>query len=102
MRITKVYTRAGDKGHTQLVGGKSVPKDHLRIQTYGAVDELNSIIGLARVFNSREDVSEQTTFDDPVTRADQMLARIQNDLFNVGSDLATPPDARWENMLRVG
>jgi cob(I)alamin adenosyltransferase len=51
VRITRVYTRTGDKGDTALVGGKRVPKDSPRIEAYGTIDELNSIIGLARVFN---------------------------------------------------
>ncbi len=50
IRITRVYTRTGDKGETRLVGGKKVPKDVPRIEAYGTIDELNSIIGLARVF----------------------------------------------------
>ena len=51
IRITKVYTRTGDKGFTKLVGGKKVAKDAPRIEAYGTVDELNSVLGLARVFN---------------------------------------------------
>jgi cob(I)alamin adenosyltransferase len=96
MRITKVYTRGGDKGQTSLVGGKRVAKNHVRIQAYGTVDELNAILGLARTFNGQTDVAE-----DARLRIDQMLHRIQNDLFNVGSDLATPVDARWKGMVRV-
>jgi len=97
MRITKVYTRAGDRGSTQLVGGQQVPKNHIRIETYGTTDELNSIVGLARTFNQRSDSDPEV-----VARLDAMLHRIQNDLFNVGSDLATPPENRWEGMYRVG
>ena len=52
--ITRVYTRTGDKGTTALVGGKRVPKDSPRIAAYGAIDELNSILGLARAFCIRE------------------------------------------------
>ena len=51
IRITKVYTRTGDRGDTALVGGKRVPKDSPRIDAYGTIDELNSVVGLARVFN---------------------------------------------------
>ena len=54
IRITKVYTRTGDRGETALVGGKRVPRIRLRIEAYGAIDELNSIVGLARVFNEEE------------------------------------------------
>lgn len=96
MRITKVYTRGGDKGRTSLVGGERVRKDHTRIESYGTVDELNSIIGLIRTFNNRADAPAAVT-----GRLDAMLHHIQNDLFNVGSDLATPAAKRWEGMRRV-
>ena len=97
MRITKVYTRTGDKGETGLVGGERVSKSHPRINAYGTVDELNAIIGIVRTF------WEQATV--PVDEKDQldgMLHRIQNHLFNVGADLATPSNFRWEGMIRVG
>jgi cob(I)alamin adenosyltransferase len=97
MRITRVYTRTGDKGTTRLVGGQEVRKDHPRIAAYGTTDELNAIIGLIRVFNTRSGASS-----DAVARIDRMLHTIQNDLFNVGSDLATRPEDRWEGMYRVG
>lgn len=97
MRITKVYTRTGDKGATRLVGGQVVAKDHVRIESYGTVDELNSVIGLARTFNQHSGASAEA-----VARIDGMLKRIQNDLFNVGSDLATRADDRWPGMYRVG
>ncbi len=97
MRITKVYTRGGDKGMTSLVGGTRVRKDHVRIESYGTVDELNATIGLARTFNQRSEADRAV-----VDRLDEMLRAIQNDLFNVGADLATPPDKRWEGMHRVG
>lgn len=96
MRITRVYTRTGDKGTTRLVGGQEVPKDHVRIAAYGTVDELNAILGLVRVENRRSPAPA-----DAVARIDAMLHRIQNDLFNVGSDLATRPEDRWEGMYRV-
>ena len=54
IRITRVYTRTGDAGETALVGGRRVPKDSPRIEAYGTIDELNSIIGLARVFNAEQ------------------------------------------------
>ena len=97
MRITKVYTRGGDRGLTSLVGGERVRKDHVRIDSYGNVDELNAIIGLVRTFSARAQAPEAVT-----ARLDGMLHQIQNDLFNVGSDLATPPAKRWEGMRRVG
>lgn len=75
----KIYTKTGDKGDTALFGGGKVRKDHKRIQAYGTVDELNAVIGMA--------ISEITTMD--VTYA---LRRIQNQLFTLGADLATPGD----------
>src|SRR5688572_16653826 len=97
MRITRVYTRTGDKGTTGLVGGQRVPKDHPRIEAYGTVDELNAILGIVRVHNRGGASTAEA-----VARIDGMLHRIQNDLFNVGSDLATRPEDRWPGMYRVG
>ncbi len=97
MRITRVYTKTGDGGRTRLVGGQQVSKGHLRIETYGTTDELNAILGLTRTFNARSGASPEA-----VARIDEMLRRVQNDLFNLGSDLATLPHDRWENMPRVG
>jgi cob(I)alamin adenosyltransferase len=77
MRISKVYTRTGDKGETGLVGGARVSKASPRVDAYGDVDELNSVIGLVR---SRLQDAE----------IDEVLAKIQNDLFTVGGDLASP------------
>lgn len=95
MRITRVYTRTGDKGTTRLVGGAEVTKDDIRIEAYGTVDELNSVLGIARTYNGQAD-SEASQRLEPV------FARVQNDLFNVGADLATPAESRWEGMYRVG
>ena len=95
IRITRVYTRTGDQGNTRLVGGKRVPKDALRIEAYGTVDELNAIVGLARVFN---DAASPSAARD---RMEQILKRLQNELFDLGSELATPPDATYEGMFRV-
>ena len=94
MRITKVYTRGGDKGDTGLVGGQRVRKDAPRIEAYGTVDELNAIVGLARTFNDSHTPSG--------SHIEAMLRRISNDLFDVGADLATPAATRWEGMHRVG
>jgi cob(I)alamin adenosyltransferase len=97
VRITKVYTRVGDKGETALVGGKRVPKDSPRIDAYGTIDELNSIVGLARVFNEENlDAGEAHQFLDGV------LCQIQDELFDLGSELATPPEFFQEGMYRVG
>ena len=95
VRITRVYTRTGDKGETGLVGGKRVPKDSPRIEAYGTIDELNSIVGLARVFNEEKlDQGEAHRF------LDSVLRQIEDELFDLGSELATPPV--FEGMYRVG
>jgi cob(I)alamin adenosyltransferase len=96
IRITRVYTRTGDQGDTALVGGKRVPKDDLRIEAYGTVDELNSIVGLARVFNA------ETPAAPARERIEAILKRLQNELFDLGSELATPAEAAYEGMFRVG
>ena len=95
MRITKVYTKVGDKGSTHLVGGREVSKGETRIEAYGHVDELNAVIGLARTFNA-----ENRENSDAKKRIDDMLKTVQNDLFRVGADLATLPADRWEGMER--
>ena len=97
IRITRVYTRTGDRGETALVGGRRVPKDSLRIEAYGTVDELNAILGLARVFNS-----ERLEEGEAPRWLDETLRRLQNQLFDLGSELATPDDAVYEGMYRVG
>jgi len=96
IRITRVYTRTGDRGETALVGGKRVPKDSLRIEAYGTIDELNSIVGLARAFNE-----EKLADGDAHRFLDTMLRQIQDELFDLGSELATPPDFFKEGMYRV-
>ena len=95
--ITRVYTRTGDRGDTALVGGRRVPKDSPRIVAYGTLDELNAIVGLARVFNE-----ERLAEGEHHGWLDGVLKRIQNQLFDLGSELATPPDAVYEGMFRVG
>ena len=97
IRITRVYTRTGDKGTTALVGGKRVPKDSPRIAAYGTIDELNSILGLARVFNA-----ERLAEGEKHRWLDEVLRRLQNQLFDLGSELATPPEAVYEGMHLVG
>ncbi|HUK41489.1 MAG TPA: cob(I)yrinic acid a,c-diamide adenosyltransferase [Candidatus Acidoferrales bacterium] len=97
IRITKVYTKTGDRGETALVGGKRVPKDSPRIEAYGTIDELNSIVGLARAFNE-----EKLADGDPHRFLDAVLRQIQDELFDLGSELATPPDFFQEGMYRVG
>ncbi|MDP6705541.1 MAG: cob(I)yrinic acid a,c-diamide adenosyltransferase [Alphaproteobacteria bacterium] len=88
VRLTKIYTRGGDKGETSLGDGSRVAKHALRIESYGTVDEANAVIGLARLHTDGD--------------ADAMLGRIQNDLFDLGADLATPAEGRKaEGALRV-
>lgn len=96
VRITRVYTRTGDTGNTGLVGGKRVPKDTPRIEAYGTIDELNSIVGLARAFNE-----ERLDEGDAHQFLDTVLRQIQDELFDLGSELATPPEFFQEGMYRV-
>ena len=96
IRITKVYTRQGDKGETHLVGGKRTSKDDPRIESYGTIDELNAVLGIVRAFNDGQPAS-------PIRqRLDLILRQIQNELFDLGSELATPPEAVWKGMIRIG
>ncbi len=73
--MARIYTRTGDKGETGLVGGGRVPKDSLRVRAYGNVDELNSVLGLARAFLEDREL-------------DSVLEGLQKDLFVAGADLA--------------
>jgi cob(I)alamin adenosyltransferase len=72
----KIYTKTGDSGETGLIGGVRVPKDAVRIEAYGTVDELNAVVGLVRA-------------ETPPPQIDQVLAKIQNALFDLGAELAT-------------
>ncbi len=93
--MTRIYTRGGDTGQTGLVGGRRVPKDSLRIQCFGAVDECSCAIGLARrALADRKDSKA-------ALRLDVRLAWAQDMLFNLGSDLATQPEHRSESMPRI-
>lgn len=86
LAITKVYTKTGDKGTTALVGGQRVPKNHARIEAYGTVDELNSFVG-ALVVTVSGDAHQSTEINWFV----DVLVRVQHELFNLGSILATLP-----------
>ena len=95
IRINRVYTRSGDDGRTALVDGSRVPKDSLRVGCYGAIDELNSVLGLARSFNA-------SAAESPARgRLEETLRRLQNELFDLGSELATPPEGEYEGMFKV-
>ena len=98
IRLTKIYTRTGDKGLTALVGGKRVPKESGRLEAYGTIDELNSIIGIVRTFLP----AQREGFGADFAWYSEILRRIQNELFDVGSQLATPPDGEYEGMHKVG
>ncbi len=88
VRLNRIYTKAGDGGDTRLVGGQKVRKDALRIEAYGTIDEVSACLGLART---------ALIAPDAPAGADTLaavLVRIQNELFNLGSDLATLPEDR--------
>jgi cob(I)alamin adenosyltransferase len=94
IRLTKIYTRGGDKGLTGLVGGKRVPKESLRLEAYGTTDELNAVIGIVRTH--LPDFEKQ--LGDDYDWYAEMLRRVQNELFDVGSELASPPEAAHPEM----
>jgi cob(I)alamin adenosyltransferase len=85
VKLNKIYTRTGDDGTTGLVTGERRVKSDLRIEAFGTVDEANACIGLARIHTAQAHPD-----------LDQMLERIQNDLFDLGADLATPEGVQIE------
>jgi cob(I)alamin adenosyltransferase len=92
MRIDKVYTRGGDHGQTSLIGGERVGKDAPRIEAYGTVDEVNATLGLCRTALEASAAG---------ARLIPIVHRIQNELFNLGAELATPDPARRAKLPRV-
>lgn len=80
VKLTKIYTRGGDAGQTSLGDGERRAKHDLRVAAYGTVDEANAVLGMARLHTAGHD-------------ADDILARVQNDLFDLGADLCTPEQA---------
>ncbi|WP_022727836.1 cob(I)yrinic acid a,c-diamide adenosyltransferase [Fodinicurvata sediminis] len=84
VQLTRIYTRGGDKGKTSLASGRRVPKHDLRVTAYGTVDEANAVLGLLLAEDGLVD-SERS-----------LLVRVQNDLFDLGADLATPEDPEAE------
>jgi cob(I)alamin adenosyltransferase len=98
IRLTRIYTRVGDQGTTALVGGARVPKESIRLDAYGTVDELNAAVGLVRTFLA--DYEERLAID--FAWYEERLRRIQNELFDVGSELATPPGAEYAGMYQIG
>ena len=101
--INRVYTRHGDAGHTRLVGGQEVPKDDIRIEAYGTVDELNSFLGVARqtllesCSGPSVDAAERAGLDALAAT----FLRVQHELFNLGSILATLPEDVHPRQPRV-
>jgi len=88
VRLTRIYTRGGDAGETSLGDGSRVPKTELRVECYGTIDEANAAVGLARLYAEGD--------------VDAALARIQNDLFDLGADLSTPETGkRAAGALRI-
>ena len=96
LAINRVYTRQGDGGETGLVGGQRVPKDAPRIAAYGTVDELNSFMGVARAT-----VNEQAAAEPRLAVLGAILLRVQHELFNLGSILATLPEDVHPRQPRV-
>ncbi len=88
VRITKVYTKTGDNGMTRLAGGQEIPKTSLRIEAYGSVDELNAQLGV---------VAENLRVVNELNELRTKIVRIQNELFDLGSQLSVLPDDRREN-----
>jgi cob(I)alamin adenosyltransferase len=87
VKLTKIYTRGGDKGQTSLSNGERVPKDDIRVEAYGTVDETNAVIGIACLYVNND---TKTT-----------LNNIQNDLFDLGADLSTPLEEGEVGKLRI-
>jgi cob(I)alamin adenosyltransferase len=91
LALNRIYTKTGDKGETGLVGGQRVPKDAQRIAVFGAVDELNAFVGLVRISASDKKLNE----------LEVICERVQHELFNLGSVLATLPEDLHPNQPRV-
>ncbi len=84
----KIYTKTGDAGETALFGGERVSKTHLRVEAYGTIDELNSLLGMARALG-------------PSERGDNWLAEVQHQLFHLGADLAAPLESKADWITRI-
>ncbi|MDZ4786975.1 MAG: cob(I)yrinic acid a,c-diamide adenosyltransferase [bacterium] len=91
VRISKIYTKTGDDGSTSLVDGSRVSKDSLRVDAYGDIDELNSELGIIRTLADKQGIKDLSL----------KIERIQNDLFDIGSNLATPPGFDKYPVFRV-
>jgi len=84
----KIYTKSGDEGKTSLFGGKRVEKNHIRLKAYGTIDELNSVLGVASSFAEDE-------------YTNKIIFEIQNSLFRIGSELATPPEIKSKAVVAI-
>ena len=91
VKINRIYTRTGDDGTTGLVGGSRAKKNSLRVTAYGEIDELNSLLGWAASLALRSNVSA----------IHEKVMRIQQELFDIGAELATPPGAEWPTMSKA-
>ena len=96
LAINRVYTRLGDQGETSLAGGQRVPKDGPRIAAYGTVDELNAVVGAARAA-----IGEAANAHPDLAPLGAILLRVQHELFNLGSILATLPEDVHPKQARV-
>ena len=94
--LTRIYTRSGDAGTTLLVNGRRVRKDDPRVEAYGTVDELNACIGRAR-----ECIRDAASSSSEIRRLDSILLRVQHELFNLGSEVATDPGAIGDRQPRI-
>jgi cob(I)alamin adenosyltransferase len=94
--LNRIYTKGGDKGETALAGGQRVPKDSVRIEAYGTVDELNAFIGLASVT-----CADETARVLRLGRLVEILRRVQHELFNLGSQLSTLPKDLHPKQARI-
>jgi len=90
--LSKIYTKQGDSGMTALIGGKKVSKATIRLEAFGTIDKLNSVLGVIRthaISSNTKEIKEET---------EKTLKQIQNDLFDIGSLLATQPGSKFEGM----
>jgi cob(I)alamin adenosyltransferase len=93
----KIYTRGGDRGKTSLLSGGRIDKDDPRLEAYGTLDELNSVLGMVRAELAEAAYSSSS----PARRLDEVLGYLQQELFDLGSELATPPEAEYDGMIRI-
>jgi cob(I)alamin adenosyltransferase len=92
MRLSKIYTRTGDKGYTELIGGERISKSHLRLECYGTLDELNAFIGKLKVLCLEKEEFQKIALE---------LGKIQVCLFNAGTTLAMPSGIEWANKPNI-